>query len=195
MSGATKEEPPVIFLDIDGVLRTDDSGALMAIQDFENLQPGLVGNPTVYDPTAMAYLNHICRITGARVVICSAKRNERNLRHELVRAGFQGSFHRNWRTPLTERGSTRSGEISAWLQKHPRVKNYVILDDDSLGADDHKNRWVQTPTTLGLGYLETMLALQILGVEQILKPLHIANKYDHISKQLQRLAKRLRGLG
>lgn len=40
--------------------------------------------------------------------------------------------------------SGREDEIKAWLDRHPSVTNFVVLDDGFLGADFLKNRFVKT---------------------------------------------------
>ena len=111
----------VIFLDIDGVLNVipqghDKWGAIFHSHFVDNLK-------------------RIIDVTGAKIVISSTWRMsglpgmiemwlDRNLPGEVI--GITPNFM--WKT-----GSTlqRGKEIDAYLEEHPEITNYVILDDDS----------------------------------------------------------------
>lgn len=112
----------VIFLDIDGVLNLipqghDKFGALF--------HPHLVSN-----------LKRIIDETGAKIVISSTWRmgnglpgmtemwKLRDLPGEVV--GITPNFMVKYGTTLC-----RGKEIDAYLESHPEVENYVIIDDDS----------------------------------------------------------------
>lgn len=110
----------VIFLDIDGVLNVipqghDEHGAIF--------HPHLVEN-----------LKSIVEATGAKVVISSYWRHsglakmeamwrDRELPGEMI--GITGN-----RLDLDCFTLQRGTEIQEWLDKHPEITDYVILDDD-----------------------------------------------------------------
>ena len=112
----------VIFLDFDGVLRSRDS---------------LDGDS--FDPAAIARLTAIVRRTGALVVISSSRRIGRtveDLRRVLASAGFPYPQRVVDKTstrgagPLGERRA-RGHQIQRWLDSHPGVRDFAILDDDA----------------------------------------------------------------
>jgi hypothetical protein len=110
----------VIFLDIDGCLTNSWS-----------FRPGCPsGLQAVADPLCITALNRIIHTTGAAIVISSDWRKSltnRGLARILLRWGVLGQFIGS--TPVLP-GMIRGEEILAWLRRHPRIKQFVILDDD-----------------------------------------------------------------
>ncbi len=118
----------VLFLDFDGVI----------------VHEGYAGEPggeelwseRDIDPEAIALLDALCARAGADVVISSTWRRAFSLdelRGMLERRGFRGavvgvtpSLHRSPEGVRLERGD----EIRAWLDEHPEVVAFAILDDD-----------------------------------------------------------------
>lgn len=145
----------VIFLDVDGVLNskrtirmTKNGCVFVGVRQVKNLR-------------------RIVRETGAKVVLSSdwrygridARCNEDflELKRELAKYGIE--FHDY--TPETFSGH-RGEEIHAWLTGHPEVSNFVILDDRQ-DIEPHKDHWVQTCMSRGLGKEETEAAIQLLN--------------------------------
>jgi hypothetical protein len=112
----------VIFLDIDGVLNVipvghDKWGAIFHDHFVDNLK-------------------RIIDVTGAKLVISSTWRmgnglegmidmwKERDLPGEVI--GITPNFMVHFKTTLC-----RGKEIDAYLEEHPEITNYVIIDDDS----------------------------------------------------------------
>jgi hypothetical protein len=125
----------VIFLDIDGVLNVipkghDKWGAIF--------HPHLVEN-----------LKRIIDETGAKIVISSTWRmgnglpgmidmwKERGLPGEVI--GITPNFMVHFKTTLC-----RGKEIDAYLDEHPEIENYVIIDDDSDMEPHQLNNFVMT---------------------------------------------------
>lgn len=111
----------VIMLDIDGVLNC----AKTALRN-----KGVIG----IDPYLVAIFNRIIFATDAEIVISSSWRNsERELKD--IRQQVMPYLDI---TPVLHRPSgtgaeycERGKEIQNWLDRHPEVKRYAILDDDS----------------------------------------------------------------
>jgi hypothetical protein len=152
----------VIFLDIDGVLNViptewDDYG--------EIFHTPLVNN-----------LNHIIESTGAKLVISSSCRSSGLvfLRNMWLTRNLPGEIYDI--TPIISRVK-RGYEIKKWLNQHPEVKNYVILDDDIDMLPEQKNNFVQTSENIdhddcidiGYGLTKTCAekAIKILNKELI----------------------------
>lgn len=57
----------------------------------------------------------------------------------------------------------RGGEIQAWLNAHPDVENYVILDDDGDMDDSQLFHFVQTNYEDGITDAETERAIKVLN--------------------------------
>jgi len=59
--------------------------------------------------------------------------------------------------------TTRGHEIQDWLDRHPEVTNYVIIDDDSDMLDSQKDHFVHTSFLHGFQYGDLLWARRILG--------------------------------
>lgn len=66
-------------------------------------------------------------------------------------------------TPIT-RDKTRGEEIKQWLSEHPKVKDFVILDDDS-DMDEYTNteRFIHTSFDIGLTLEHVQQAIKVLN--------------------------------
>lgn len=153
----------IIFLDFDGVLNS---------RAFENAYPpaqsvGLAPNDRwihAIDPAAVELLNGVVRGSGAKVVISSTWRRGfpiEKIRAFLVTRGFEGEVIDV--TPSHVRaGAQRGDEIQAWLDNHPEVTAFVILDD----VDDMAHlldRLVRTDIATGLRAEHCTKALELLS--------------------------------
>lgn len=151
----------IIFCDIDGVLCSDDylrvvgPKALMSSWD------------EAIDRDAIARLNAIFALTGAKVVVSSDWRREG--RALLPRVKFADLFaRRGFRgdvigvTPVLAGDPPRGREIQAWLTRYDaRVDSFVILDDqDDMVSLRH--RLVRTTLKEGLQDHHVALAVRML---------------------------------
>lgn len=103
-----------LFLDVDGVLNSATF--------FAENPPMPV---TSVDPRAIRRIRRVAEATGALVVLSSSWRKQPNLVDTLRTAGVP--IHDI--TP-TLTGLARCDEILAWLDEHPEVTSYAIIDDD-----------------------------------------------------------------
>jgi hypothetical protein len=134
----------IIFLDIDGVM---NSGLY--------IDPLDKGSMLVEEH--MSILNRIVLHPNVGVVITSAHRLGRSLKdlsEEFREAGFIGNIV--GKTPSL--GAGRPIEIAVFLESHPSVDSYVILDDmNNMG--NLSNKLVCTyPTGLKSEHIEPVLA-------------------------------------
>lgn len=128
----------VAFLDVDGVLNMHNSGGMYAL-----------------NRNRLRLLEEIIKDTGANIVVSSTWRNYpdamKKLSHKL---GYRGLkiFGVTDRLGFSETGERyyRGHEIQKWLDEHPEVENYVILDDDSDMLDSQLRNFVQTDGMIGL---------------------------------------------
>jgi hypothetical protein len=121
----------VIFLDVDGVL---NSHALIYHYGFDYIDEGL-----------LKLLATVVNKTGSEVVLSSTwrleERNRNLVKDSLSRFGIK-LFDWTKRIP----GVYRCDEISEWLDRHPKVKKYAILDDDpDAGCGAGKNFFMTDP--------------------------------------------------
>lgn len=148
----------VIFLDIDGVLNNSTFWHEQHTKDPEKAEWGTM-NETGWDPESIRCLNEIVDRTGATIIVSSTWR----LRYSecvgcLTRAGIN---HPGGRTPSHHHG-IRGDEIKEWLDNHPEVETFVILDDDSDMREDQKPFFVQTSWKNGLQKEHVDRAVNIL---------------------------------
>ena len=162
----------VIFLDIDGVLNTQDWHSRKT-NDTPRDEFGWV-----FDPVAVENLAHIIKETGASIVISSswkflglAKLREmwkiRNLPGivlDITPNTISDELLLNANLDEMKLGVCRGNEIKEWLSKHKgEVSNYVIIDDfDDLlpEQDDHV---VLTDTLIGITEFDAEKAIAILN--------------------------------
>ena len=149
----------VIFLDVDGVINSWNSQQ----RDFEvklNLKT------LRFDPTCLENLRVLVERTGADLILSSSWRFDDdalgaapliNLEARLAEKGMRLAG----RTGCTL--AWRDDEINAWLQEHPDVESYVILDDvnDNFRGDNLR-RWVATNEGIGLTSEDVQKAEKIL---------------------------------
>jgi hypothetical protein len=114
----------IIFLDIDGVMRTHNSDLNWS---RELNQP--VPNPfkRLFSKEAMENLNYLVTLTGSKVVITSTWRmyyTKDELRNIFRERGFIGHI-----VDVTNTGDTRGEEIVQWLNEH-RINNFAVIDDN-----------------------------------------------------------------
>lgn len=134
----------VIFLDIDGVLNS-------AAYDRERTDSD--GN---IDVSRFVLLKQIVDETNAQIVLSSSWRKHWEPEEEkcdAVGGELNRSFHAAGlciadKTPIL---GSRQEEISSWLDTHPHIANYVILDDAFGGWGELEPHLVRTNSRIGRG--------------------------------------------
>lgn len=132
------ENLKIIFLDIDGVLNSDEY--------FNNrVKEGLNHPLTEFDPLAVARLNKILEETDAKIVVSSDWRWTNNLDTIFEEVGIKGKIYD--RTGY--RFGIRDEEVEDWLEKH-NVVDYVIIDDQHNFNKERKQHFFRTKYNDGL---------------------------------------------
>lgn len=157
----------IIFLDIDGVLNSENS-----IKKMDKVNRDFSDNP---HKDHVKWLNYIIKKTGAKVVISSTWRKGSGLVsicRILNLVGFKGNVI--GQTPIT--GDIRGNEIRCWIDRFrnkrdwqfnydkndSEVENFIIIDDDSdMGCLLH--RLVKVDSKIGLTKNEAKLAVSLLN--------------------------------
>ena len=118
----------VLFLDFDGVLCTDRV-------HYANYSDKIF--PREYmrslDPIGIKLVNRLCDDFDLTVVLCTTWRHQNDCKVILRTHGFTAPFHHDINTPNEATFSSpgrKGAEINSWLDEHPEVKTYIILDDD-----------------------------------------------------------------
>lgn len=151
----------VIFLDIDGVVCTMRSH--LAFGDKGGLMQA-------WDVTCCQMIRRLCSKNGFRIVISSSWRNSPDrlklldyylalyglIDHcykypNMITGSKRTKVDQEWKTPRFSyvKGKTRGLEIQDWLKRHPNVKEYLILDDDSDFLHKQKPFHIKTDTDEG----------------------------------------------
>jgi hypothetical protein len=141
----------VIFLDFDGVLNCKAYFEACLDRGSEPTTSDEDSEASALDPEALSRLNRIVEATDAKVVVSSSWRHGRSVEQleTLLRSrGFRGAVHdktMDWSTTESGifAGEQRGDEIREWLDRHPQVDAYVVLDDDN-DMDAVRERFVQT---------------------------------------------------
>lgn len=162
----------IIFLDIDGVLNTQDWHSRMT-KDTPRDEFGWA-----FDPVAVENLTHIVKETGASIVISSswkflglAKLREmwkiRNLPGivlDITPNTVSDELLLNANLDEMELGVCRGNEIKEWLSRHKgKVSNYVIIDDFDDMLPEQEDHVVLTNTLIGITDFDAEKAITILN--------------------------------
>lgn len=147
----------IIFLDVDGVLNMHNSGGLYAL-----------------NRNRLRLLQKLVDETGAKIVLSSTwRKDEKGLNKLRSVLKYRGLAIHDVTLDLAEQPNGerayRGNEIQEWLDRHPEVVNYVILDDDSDMRDSQLRNFVQTDGMIGLTETLVYRAIQILnsGIRKI----------------------------
>lgn len=117
----------ILFLDFDGVMSNFRTG--LAYGEF------LLDS---FDPVGARILNKICESTGAKIVCTSTRAYNSPLRWKALKPIFEESgldirnIHADWSCNEGFNKYTREDHIRMWLDKHPEVKHYAIIDDEKV---------------------------------------------------------------
>jgi hypothetical protein len=176
------DTPPVLFFDIDEVVC------------FGRVALAMPGGDKI-DPVSAAMIVRICEKTGARIVVtstwrcspvrCKAMFDAHGITPHLwspivlpdddaddvddLRDHPSHDDDRDaWR--VQSQNSSRSAAIDHWLDLHPQVKVWAIVDDSFQDFDQHKlGRLVHTDMMFGLGVREYSRAVRLLSGKAALK--------------------------
>ena len=159
----------VIFLDFDGVITSPDSKWKI-------------------DMHKIKIINDICDKTDAKIVVSSTWRTgyydvtafHERLKQYFIKHRYLDNFKDTFDTFIGNIvGMTecicglRGDEIKSYMNKHPEVDNYVIIDDDSDMCDDQLCNFVQTDTCDGITERDAKLCVDILNGIKILNPIRM----------------------
>ena len=144
----------VIFLDVDGVLNSMHTPAWMR-EDWD-----------VPLARPLQNLKYIVDKTGAKIVVTSSWREYPAALRKLEIALMVFELPIAGRTPALS--TNRPNEIETWLNKHPEVKRYVILDDEPQPwTSEQLNKVVPVNPSQALTAQNAQLAVLILTDDDI----------------------------
>lgn len=127
----------VLFLDVDGVLNSSDS------TNFKN-------NLWPVDDYMCFMVGKIQLDTECAIVVSSSWRHSKE-GMDAIRAKFNNVIDKTPTSGLANYDDKPRGhEIQAWLDEHPEVTKYAILDDDSDMLPEQLPNFFQTTFKTGL---------------------------------------------
>lgn len=153
-------KPPIIFLDIDGVLCTVRS----------HIAYGGQGLMQHLDPVAVKLVAHIARVAKAQIVLSSTWRefhDQKGMTAILQNSGWDVvPWHQNWKTPVRKDG-VRHVEILNWLSDNGGAAetNFIVIDDRPVFLAEHSDKMVRTKDDEGFLFSDFQRACRILGID------------------------------
>ena len=133
----------VVFLDYDGVVNTpmwNDSGT-KCTYNFPS-------DNKVNNFQAVQWLSEACQKFHYDIVVTSTWRWDRNYKECLINGGLREGIEILGRT--TElRDQPRGAEIKKYIEDHPEIKYYVIIDDDADMLPEQIGHFINTDTVVG----------------------------------------------
>lgn len=148
----------VIFLDIDGVLCSDRS--CLAFGGMPHPWPADHQDWHLFDPVAVALLGVATKTTGA---VCVLSSSWRILLPSLSRLGRWLGVPIIDKTRQTQGNEPRGQQIQDWLDAHPDVTQYAILDDSTDMLEEQMERLVRVPPANGMTQMNYLELLTLLG--------------------------------
>jgi hypothetical protein len=148
MSAPTK----VLFLDIDGVLNSHRTcyatgGFPHGFEDHQKPR---------FDWVAVALIRRLCEGEDASIVLSSSWRIIHSV-HDCANGLDLPIFDKTPSLP-----GVRGEEIQDWLNRHPEVEQYAIVDDNSDMLASQMDHFVQTSHQDGLRYSDYQALQRIL---------------------------------
>lgn len=158
-----KKKSGVLFFDVDGVVCTDRAYYAYGQDKTKTIMRS-------WDPISLKLVDQLCQDYNLKVVISSTWRIRYDVPLIMLTQGFTSDFHDDDKTPQLFSGN-RGMEIREWLDKHPEVDRYIIIDDSEDGLVGNELTPHHCKTSLYDGFLSLhyIRAKQILDAQQTRK--------------------------
>lgn len=141
----------ILFLDIDGVLNSAKTCCAFGGYPME------LAHIAAFDQAAIRLVQRLCDSAGVQIVLSSAWR----ISHPFAEVGSALGLPIIDRTPSS--AGPRGREIQAWLDAHPEVEQYAIVDDDSDMLGEQMPRFVKTNGEEGLTFSDFRKLCELFG--------------------------------
>ena len=148
----------VIFLDFDGVLNCE-----RYVKQSEQFG-------VIIDPEKLKLVKKIVDATGAKIVLSTSWREHWDIdTARCDKIGLQineifASADIEIFDKIPEINLRRAFQIDCWLSEHPDVTDFVVIDDEFIGADFMNDRFVKTSNYIdGLEEKDVIKAIEILN--------------------------------
>lgn len=152
----------VLFLDIDGVLNSRRT--VVATGGYPHSFDGECRSR--FDWIAVRMIRVLCEKEDASIVLSSSWRHGTHAVHECANGLDLPIFDKTPALP-----GVRGEEIQDWLNRHPEVTHYAIVDDNGDMLESQRDHFVQTDEAEGLSFadfkaLQRILQGQLGGVQR-----------------------------
>lgn len=147
----------IIFLDFDGPMIP--GRCCFMPENYRKLM-------TVFDPVASAFLNLVLKKDKDIRIVISSTWGLKGL--EIIKENFRKNglpasrLHKDWITPR-QLTSYRHNEINWWLQDHPEVTEYIVIDDE-ISDEYFPGRLINADTYDGLSWKHYMQISRIFNL-------------------------------
>lgn len=138
----------ICFLDYDGVVNTPMWNTEGTCCSYGFSKEGKVNNFQ-----AVQWLSEACQKFGYDIVVTSTWRLWDNYKECLINGGLRTGIEVLGRTPQL-RGQPRGAEIKKYLDEHPEILYYVIVDDESDMLPEQMGHFIMTNGDTGFNLSE-----------------------------------------
>jgi hypothetical protein len=138
----------ICFLDYDGVVNTPMWNAEGTVCSYGFPKQGKVNNFQ-----AVQWVSEACQKFGYDIVVTSTWRLDDNYKECLINGGLRKGIEVLGRTPRFS-GQSRGTEIKAYLEEHPEIQYYVIVDDEADMLPEQMSHFILTNGDTGFNLSE-----------------------------------------
>jgi hypothetical protein len=133
----------VVFLDYDGVVNTP-----MWNEEGTHCSYGWHKQGKVNNFQAVQWLSEACQKFGYDIVVTSTWRRWDNYKECLINGGLRKGVEVLDKTPVIH-GQCRGFEIKTYLNEHPDIDYYVIVDDEADMLPEQIGHFILTDGDVG----------------------------------------------
>jgi hypothetical protein len=140
----------VVFLDYDGVVNTPMWNAEGTHCSYGFPKQGKVNNFQ-----AVQWVSEACQKFDYSIVVTSTWRFDDNYKECLINGGLRNNIEILGRTPsFRDQNLPRGAEIKAYLDEHPEITYYVIVDDEEDILPEQTEHFILTDGDTGFNLKE-----------------------------------------
>lgn len=149
----------IIFLDYDGVVNTP-----MWDEEGKKCRYNFPEHNKVNNFQAVQWVSEFCQKWGFSIVVTSTWRMDDNWRECLINGGLREGIEIVDKTDdlaMTHKRQTRGHEIKKWLEEHPEVEHFIIIDDIDDFLPEQKPFFIETTPVVGFNMNDFIKARHI----------------------------------
>ena len=167
----------VIFLDYDGVVNN-----ILWDSKHEYAKYNYPDDNCVNDFQAVQWISQLCEDFGLDIVVTSSWRLRDNYADCLLNAGLRsGSVIGRTNIDRTL-SSTRGEQIISYLEAHPEIEEYIIIDDECHDFDKHPSIYKHFYQVTGDGFYYTAICDVCKLIISLRAEEYLNDQIRHINK-------------